>query len=175
MSRRIDGLVEKDLYSIVQKNAMFPLLLTRALLPKLRATAKSGPVLIQFVGSLSGEISPTRFSPYAGSKAFLKALVRGLDNDEHFWGTPTGVQFEYLMVGQVQTNSVRCEATWGSPSSETFAKAMVARIGCGWRMYAPYMPHAVMRWAMELLGERAIDKYTAEAIGKLMAEEEKEI
>jgi len=170
---RIDGLSEANIYGIVHRNAMFPLLLTRALLPKLRKTAKLGPVLVQFVGSQSGEISPPRFSTYAGSKAFLKALTRGLINDERFWDGPTGVTFEYLMVGQVVSNSVHAEASFGSPSSDTFAKALVARIGCGWRMYAPYMPHAVMQWAIELLGESTVDKYTAQAIGELMDAEVK--
>lgn len=172
-TERVDGLSESDIYETVQKNALFSLLLTRTLLPKLRASAKNAPVLVQFVGSMAGEISPVRFSVYAGSKGFLKALVRGLDNDEHFWDGPSGVQFEYLMVGQVQSNSVHCAESWGAPSSERFAKAMIGRMGCGWRKYAPYWPHATLLWTMELLGEKTIDKYTAQAMRELGAAEEK--
>lgn len=170
---RIDGFSESDLVSVVHWNSIFPLLLTRALLPKLRLTAKNGPVMVQFVGSQAGDISPPRFALYAGSKALIQALARGLDTDEHVWGAPTGVRFAYLVVGPVQSNSMPVQATLASPSSERFAKALVARIGCGWRRYAPWMPHAVMQWAMELMGESTVDKYSEEAIGELLAAREK--
>ncbi|PCH40817.1 NAD(P)-binding protein [Wolfiporia cocos MD-104 SS10] len=170
---RIDEQNESYVLGIAQRNAIFPLLLTRALLPKLRLSARNGPVLVAFVGSQAGDISPPRFSVYAASKSFLIALTRGLDNDERVWGAPTGIRFEYLAVGQVQSNSLRVQASLSSPTSERFAKAVVAHLGCGWRRYAPWMPHAVMQWAMEFLGEKAVDMFTAQAIGQMLEEREK--
>ncbi|KZT06414.1 NAD(P)-binding protein [Laetiporus sulphureus 93-53] len=170
---KMDAFSENDLVQIIQRNAVFPLLLTRTLLPHLRRTAKQGPVLVQFIGSQAADISPPRFALYAASKSFLRALARGLDNDERVWGTPSGVKFEYLAVGQVQSNSVRTPATLVCPTSERFAKAMVSRMGCGLRRYAPYMPHAVMQWAIELMGEKMVDHYTAQAIEQLITEQEK--
>jgi len=61
----------------------------------------------------------------------------------------------------------------GSPSAETFAKAYVARIGCGWRLYHPYMVHAVQDWFMQGLGERAVDMFVAQRMRQLVAESEK--
>ncbi|CCM02152.1 uncharacterized protein FIBRA_04230 [Fibroporia radiculosa] len=170
---KTDGLSEEYLLDIVRRNALFPMLLTRVLLPKLRAAAKSGPVLVQFIGSQAGDISPPRLGLYAGSKSFLKALARSLDTDELVWETPSGVRFEYLLVGQVQSNSMQISTSIGTPSSERFAKAIVARMGCGWRKYAPYMPHAVMQWSMEAMGENVVDMFTAQAIGELTKKLEK--
>jgi 17beta-estradiol 17-dehydrogenase / very-long-chain 3-oxoacyl-CoA reductase len=43
-----------------------------------------------------------------------------------------------------------------APTSERFAKAAVARIGCGRRRITPWMPHAVLQWLMTTLGETAM-------------------
>jgi len=170
---RVDGLSESDLSGVVTWNAVFPLFLTRALLPQLRASAKLGPVIVQFIGSVTADICTPRLPVYGASKAFLRALARGLDNDERVWDAPTGVRFVYLSVGEVQSNSQRCEETLVSPSSARFAKALVAKIGCGKRAYAPWMPHAVMLWVMGLIPESTVDSFTADAMNRIFALHEK--
>lgn len=152
---------------------MFPLLLTRALLPGLRRTAKSGPVLVQFVGSLAAENPPPRHATYAGSKSFLKALVRGLNNDERFWDGPSGVTFECLVTYIVQSNNMHLNPSWMAPRAETFAKAVVKRAGCGRWLYTPYMPHAILLWSAQLLGEKKVDELGAREIEAQLAAEEK--
>ena len=159
---------------VVNRNTIFPLYLTHVLLPRLRQTAKTGPVLVQFMGSLASEVCPPRFAMYAGSKSFLKALVRVLDNDERVWGTPTGVRFEYLLTGQVQSNSMRLKPTLDTPTSEAYAKAIVARMGCGYRAYCPYWVHAAMKYFSDVAGESVQDNYSAQAIADLIALHEKE-
>ncbi|KAI0940582.1 hypothetical protein AcW1_003739 [Taiwanofungus camphoratus] len=163
---RIDGFSDAELVRVVHWNAIFPLLLTRALLPQLRTTARGGPVMVQFVGSVAADTAPPRFALYAAAKTFLQALARGLDTDERVWGAPTGVRFAYLSVSAVRSAStlVKARGALDAPPPERFARALVGKIGCGWRRYAPWMPHAVMQWAVGLMGERTVDQYVAEAV-----------
>lgn len=149
-------------------NALFPLLLTRVLLPQLRRSAKHGPVLVQFVGSLASDISPPRLSIYAASKRFLEALVRGLDNDEQNFEQPTGVRFTYLAVGPVNSASMPQKPSLNTPTSEQFARAIIRRTGCGRRRVAPYWMHAVSTFAVGGLGERTVDYYTAQEMKTLI-------
>jgi len=172
---RIDGFSKADMAGIVNRNAIFSLYLTHTLLPRLRLSAKTGPVLVQFMGSLASEICPPRFAIYGATKSFLKALARGLDNDERVWGAPTGVRFEYLVTGQVQSNSMRLKATLDTPTSETYAKAIVGRMGCGRTKYCPYWVHAMQQWFSEVLGETTQDRYSAVAIADLIATHEKQV
>ncbi|EPS95963.1 NAD-binding protein [Fomitopsis schrenkii] len=171
---RIDGFSQADLMKIVNRNSIFPLYLTHTLLPQLRQSARTGPVLVQFMGSLASEICPPRFAMYAASKSFLKALTRGLDNDERVWGAPTGVRFEYLLTGQVQSNSMRLKPTLDTPTSETYAKAIVARMGCGYRVYCPYWVHAALKYSSVLAGEGVQDTYSAQRIADLIVVHEKQ-
>ncbi|PCH40815.1 NAD(P)-binding protein [Wolfiporia cocos MD-104 SS10] len=170
---RIDGVDEANLSKIVQWNDMFPLYLTRALLPQLRQSAMRGPVMVQFVGSQAEDVSPPTLAVYAASKAFLHALSRGLDNDERVWGTPSGVQFAYLAVGSVTSNSNRVTSSLVSPTASRFAKALVSRIGCGKRSYAPWLPHAAMQWLIELLPVSMVDRLVAAEMHKTIVANEK--
>ncbi|OCH94860.1 NAD-P-binding protein [Obba rivulosa] len=171
-NERLDKRSEAEMLCDFHLNAAFPLFLTRVLLPQLRTSAKHGPVLVQFVGSLASEIGPPRLPLYAASKAFLKGLTRALDNDERAW-SPTGVHFTYMYVGEVVTNSMKTDVSLGSPSAETFAKAYVARIGCGWRRYHPYVIHAIQDWFMQGLGENVVDRFVMKRMGELVVQLEK--
>ncbi|KAL7279411.1 NAD-P-binding protein [Trametes coccinea BRFM310] len=165
---RLDERPEEYIHNLVHWNALFPLLLTRVLLPQLRRSAKHGPVIVQFVGSLAGDISPPRLPIYAASKRFLEALTRGLDNDELFFDGPTGVRFTYLAVGPVNSASMHQKPSLNTPTSERFAKAIIARTGCGRRRVAPYAMHAISKVVVEALGQRTVDYYTAEEMKVLI-------
>ncbi|KAH9833751.1 NAD-P-binding protein [Rhodofomes roseus] len=164
---RIDEFSDEELAGFIAWNDLFPLLLTRALLPNLRTTAKDGPVLVQFIGSQAAEASPPTMSVYAATKAFLAALTRGLDNDERLWGTPSGVAFEYLAVGSVATNSNPQNVSRTAPAPEEFGRALVGKIGCGRRRYAPWMMHAIMGWAAGVLPEGLVDQSAAWMVKKV--------
>ncbi|EPS95966.1 hypothetical protein FOMPIDRAFT_1025549, partial [Fomitopsis schrenkii] len=124
----------------------------------LRATAQRGPVLAQFVGSQAALASPVTMTTYAATKGFLATLSRGLDNDEQLWGTPTGVRFEYLSVGNVSTPGNPQDVSLMTPSAPAFAKAT---IGCGKRFYTPSLPHAILGSATAVLPERTTDAIAA--------------
>jgi len=156
---------------IVHLNAIFPLLLTRALLPTLRA--RQGPTQVMFVGSISANISIPRFTIYASSKNFIKALARCLDADEH-WPVSRrqGVSFMYLNVGEVVSSTMKITPSLFAPTSERFAKAVVARIGCGRKQITPWMPHAVLEWFMTMLGENIVERFARKEVSMLLAMED---
>lgn len=154
---RIDGFSEAELLETILWNDVFPLFLTRALLPRLRVAAQHGPVLAQFVGSHAALVSPVTMAAYAATKAFLAALSRGLDNDEQYWGRSTGVRFAYISVGNVSSAGNPQDVNVMTPSSPAFAKALVSSIGCGKRYYTPSLPHAVLGWLATVLPEKTMD------------------
>ncbi len=164
MPIRIDERTEDDLLAIAQLNALFPLFLTRALLPQLRRAAQSGPVQVLFIGSLASDTPPPRLPMYSASKNFLKALARGLDDDEQFFGTPTGVHFTYLTVGGVHSDNspAPIQPSLVVPTSARFAWSVVESIGCGRRVMTPYVVHAVRHWLIQMPGERAVDQNMAQ-------------
>ncbi|RPD54338.1 NAD-P-binding protein [Lentinus tigrinus ALCF2SS1-7] len=173
---KLDERTEEDVHRMVNLNALFPLFLNRALLPYLRRNAKSGPVLVNFVGSIAGDIAPPRLAVYAASKGFLESLTRGLDNDELFFDDPTGVRYTYLAVGAV--NSENHEApmavSLSTPTSETFARGIINRAGCGRRRVAPYWVHAVMQYFLQdVLGDGMIDEAGAAEMKSLIARSKK--
>ena len=159
----------------MHKNSFFSLFLTRALLPQLRRTARSGPVQVLFVGSIAGDISPPRLPIYAASKGFLQSLTRGLDNDELFFDGPTGVRFSYLAVGAVHSDNhdAPIPTSVSVPTSARFARALVDTIGCGRRRVAPFWVHAAQSWSVGLIGERVADSISAQEMQVLIARAEK--
>jgi len=162
---RIDEYTEQDLMSDLRINMLFAFNLTRALLPILR---KSAPAQVLFIGSQSAEIRIPRLSTYAPCKYFLKQLTRCLESDERWW-TPTNVSFVYVTVGTVVTNAMRTTPHIFNPSSERFAKALVARIGCAPDEFTAWAPHAMQMWFMKRLGDAVIEKYTAPAMEEIIA------
>jgi 17beta-estradiol 17-dehydrogenase / very-long-chain 3-oxoacyl-CoA reductase len=104
------------------------------------------------VGSQAGDHPLPRLAVYAASKRFMDILSRGLSMDERYY-TPTNVGFMYLSVGQVATKLGIPPSFWG-PDADTFAKAVVDRVGCGRVRIAPYVGHAITEWSSDILPGR---------------------
>lgn len=150
--RSIDGILESDLLDDVRRNALFPMLLSRALLPKLRRA--SGPVELIFCGSLSSSLPIPRIVPYGATKAFLRQLAPALKSDELYRAEDTSnVSALYMDVGSVVSASHKHPASWGTPATDIFAQHFVHCIGCGRSAIAPYWPHAVMAGMVAALPE----------------------
>jgi uncharacterized protein len=64
-----------DLMKVVDVNVRAPLLLVRALLPRMLARGRGGVILMS---SLAGMIGAPRVAPYAASKAFSRILAQAL-------------------------------------------------------------------------------------------------
>ena len=175
---RLDECTEENIYGLVNLNALFSLFLNRALLPQLRRAAKSGPVLVNFVGSIAGDLGHPRLAVYAGSKGFLEALARGLDNDELYLNPdgPTGVRYCYLAVAAVHTSNLRAAFPTGftTPTCERFAKCILDRAGCGRRRVAPYWVHGMMQYFMnDVLSDGVVDKASADQMRGLIVQAKK--
>ncbi|KIJ54932.1 hypothetical protein M422DRAFT_221360 [Sphaerobolus stellatus SS14] len=168
---RIDEWSSEEIMNIVKRNALFPLHIIQTLLPQLRRV--NGPALVLNVGSYAGETPPPRLAIYAASKRFVNTLGWALSIDERYY-TPTNVEFMYLVVGEVSTNSVQKEATLFCPNADTFARSVIARIGCGRRQITPYIFHAVAQWLIESCGKDMAVKIIAEVMRQLYYSDKKE-
>ncbi|KAH8084876.1 NAD(P)-binding protein [Cristinia sonorae] len=154
---RIDDYSEDNLMKDLRVNMLFAFNFTRSLLPILR---KAAPAQCLFIGSQGAEIRIPRLYTYAPPKYFLKQLTRCLSCDERWWA-PSNVSFAYVTVGTVVTNAMRTTPHLFNPTSERFAKALVARVGCAEDEYTAWMPHAIQMWFMKLLGDSFIESYAA--------------
>ncbi|KZT70376.1 NAD(P)-binding protein [Daedalea quercina L-15889] len=156
---KIDDYSAAELVELVNWNVTFHLLLTRALLPQLRTTAVHGPVIVEFVGSQVADGPMPSMVVYAATKAFLRILARGLNTEERFWGTPSGVRFAYLAVGGVSSagNPLTVSAT--QPTAADFGKALVEKIGSSRWNYAPYLPHAIMGSVASWFSDSMVDRF----------------
>ena len=166
---RTDTLSQEQATEIVVWNDVFPLQLTRVLLPQLRAAARTGPVLVEFVGSLSGHVGPATMAVYGASKAFLHVLAHGLDNEERRWGAPSGVRFAYLDVGPVNSATNRIAPSLMTPSSPAFAKTVVDKLGCGRRYYAPYFMHELVAVLANTLPESWFERWSTRLMKQVYA------
>ncbi|KAI0088348.1 NAD-P-binding protein [Irpex rosettiformis] len=157
---RFDAVPESTLLSDLRLNAIFPWLLTRALLPKLRTS--HGPVELIFVGSVSGELPIPGLNPYGAAKAFLRQLSSAIGADEQF-RQPTNVTTSYLLVGSVVSNNHRAASGLFVPDAQPFAKSVVAKIGSMRSVVVPYVWHALQLWGVGLLPVSVLKKTVADA------------
>ena len=176
LTLRLDENSEEAILATLNKNALFSLFLTRALLPLLRRAAASGPVLCAFTGSIAADISPARIPVYAASKGFLRSLVRGLDNDERYFARPSGVRFVYYAVGSVHSDNhtATLAVNFRTPPAHVFARQLVARAGAPGRVIVPYTIHAVVKFFVDnLVPEGTLDDMTAAEMKMLIEEAQK--
>ena len=142
----------------IRINALFPFYLTRALLPKLRATP--APTQIVFIGSASAEMPSTCLAAYGASKAFLKHLAPTLNVDEHNWqpgSVRNNVSVLYIVAASICTAARPLKPTLFGPSAETFARAMVNRFGCGREIVTPWIPHAIQLGMLSLMPRSVLE------------------
>ncbi|KIJ38439.1 hypothetical protein M422DRAFT_49977 [Sphaerobolus stellatus SS14] len=138
---------------------LYSLSKSSTLLAQLRRA--KGPALVINVGSYAGKTLSPRLALYASSKSFVETLGWTLPIDKEYY-TPTNVDFMYLVVGEVSTNTVRKKSTLIRPDTDTFARSVIDRIGCGRRQIVPYSFHAMSHWFMECFGEFVRVKIVAE-------------
>jgi len=139
----IDGWAEEEILGIIRLNALFPTLLTRALLPSLRRRSHEQPVLVTYISSLGAILSTPRVPVYSAAKAFISRLSQCLHADERFDSGDSGLSFMTAMVGEVRTQIHTAPVSWTCPSADVFAKTVVNAFGCGKQVVTPYIGHAV--------------------------------
>jgi 17beta-estradiol 17-dehydrogenase / very-long-chain 3-oxoacyl-CoA reductase len=148
----------------MSRNILFPLYLTRALLPSLRRTSQRGPVVIFALGSLSSEVAPPYLSVYASSKKFLETLLRCLAADDRFTASlfpsrpKEDVRFKYIQVGSVNSATNKTPVSLTVPSTVGFARDCLRRVHAPGRVVCASLVHAVQLWAVSLIGERKAEE-----------------
>ncbi|KAH8893089.1 NAD(P)-binding protein [Thozetella sp. PMI_491] len=154
-----------DLLQNASGNAIFPLLLTRAVYPQL---VRLQPALIVNLGSIAALGFPL-FPSYGPAKAFtmesaaelrLESLVEGYD-------------IEVLSVNLMSatgTATIKDPVSFMLPHADTFAKAVVRCIGCGYPNVMPYLPHAVFVWVLEAMPLWLRDRFLSKTVTDMRIE-----
>ncbi|KAI1740768.1 short chain dehydrogenase [Xylaria scruposa] len=126
----------------VSLNALFPLHLTRALLPTL---IRHAPSLVINISSMADQGFPLLVS-YGASKAFLMTATRALRLEMEMEGLGNSVELLGVRLGKV-TGAGGCTepASIFVPTAETMAKATLARAGYANGIVAGYWGHALQQ------------------------------
>lgn len=136
----------EELSANISANAMFPLLLTGAVMPILDANQ---PSLVLNIGSWA-DIGMPLFPAYGPSKAFFMASTLELGLEAGYKGTD--VEVLGLRIAQVTgTGTIMLAPSFTVPTAETWVKAALARVGCGRPTILPYWQHAVQLAVLESL------------------------
>ncbi|PSL44667.1 17beta-estradiol 17-dehydrogenase / very-long-chain 3-oxoacyl-CoA reductase [Chitinophaga niastensis] len=145
----------KEIDETITLNTAFPSQLTSSLLPHF-----SKPSLILNVSSYAGLFPPPYLAIYAGTKAYNNAfsisLARELEN----------IEVISLITGSVNTGTNTKPVTFMRPDATTYAKHVLAIVGCGRKSIMPYLPHAIQTFLISLLPEKLIDNATKKAMQK---------
>lgn len=114
-----------EIADLANANMHFSTLLTTALLPIL---ARQQPSLIINTGSTS-DIGMPYLSVYAATKAYIAAWSFGLKAEMQAEGLD--IEVHDMQSGTTQSNQNRTAESLANPSARTFAKAAIAKVGCG--------------------------------------------
>ena len=139
----------KEIDDLVSINMLFTLHLTHALLPLL---IRQKSALIINTGS-TGQIGLPYISVYSPTKAFLSAWGNAMSIEMQSEGHD--VEVLTVMSSNTQTGQDRRAATLSRPTSRTFAKAALAKVGCGNTVVVGYFRHGVAIALISLLPEWA--------------------
>ncbi|KAH7304035.1 putative oxidoreductase,short chain dehydrogenase [Stachybotrys elegans] len=126
-------------------NALFPLELTRMLLPQL---ARNGPSLVVNLSTM-GDAGFPLIASYSASKAFTMAITRALRLEMLMNNEP--VEVLGIKVGRVTgTGPCRDPSSTFLPSAETMAKAALSKAGYGGGIVVGYWAHAIQQLGASL-------------------------
>ncbi|KAI0006544.1 short chain dehydrogenase [Xylariaceae sp. FL0662B] len=159
--RRPLGTIEQyspqDILDTVHLSAVFPALVSAALIPRL---VRNGPSLIINICSLADNGVPL-VSFYSASKAFDHTLSLSLSREMVLEGRD--VEIIACRPGLTsETQGIKNEPSFFAPPARTVAKAVLKRIGCGRKSVIPYWGHALQQILLDLippfLGEKFMIK-----------------
>ncbi|KAK3693271.1 short chain dehydrogenase/reductase [Podospora appendiculata] len=134
----LDHYTAQNTTEIVNLNALFPTLLVGTLLPTL---VQNSPALLMSTGSITDAGVPL-VSAYSASKGYLKTLAESLAREVKMAGWD--IEVLHLRVGMVTgVAGNKRKPSMFMPRAPVFAKAVLARVGCGSPVVIPYWGHAL--------------------------------
>ncbi|KAF4511681.1 hypothetical protein G6O67_003454 [Ophiocordyceps sinensis] len=145
----------------VSLNALFPLHLTRALLPTL---GRNAPALVLNVSSLADRGFPLVAS-YSASKQFLMNLTRAVGLEMALQGSAGEVELLGVRVGRVTgVSRFKERPSLFIPDAQTMARATLARAGRGHGIVIGYWAHALQELCISLLPGWVRDKVLVQVV-----------
>lgn len=176
--RTLDEMSAAELAANVSLNALFPLHLLARLIPTLAANS---PALVIAVGSLADNGLPLLGS-YGPSKSFLMSMAGCAARDMRIVGRD--VEVVGMRAGRVTgVSHQKTRGTLMLPDAGTWARAALARVGCGRAECVPYWGHALQQklvvemmpvWFKERLFMRIMSGLRAEEREQLRREVKEE-
>jgi 17beta-estradiol 17-dehydrogenase / very-long-chain 3-oxoacyl-CoA reductase len=142
---KIDSFTYDELLQNASGNALFPLLLTRALYPQL---VQHQPALIMSIGSTLAGMGAPLFPSYGPAKAFVMTSAAELRLENIIEGRDIEV-LGIDVLGFTGTDTIKSKPSIMIPDARTYARAVVGSIGCGYPRATPYLPHALFLWVVE--------------------------
>ncbi|KAF2420518.1 NAD(P)-binding protein [Tothia fuscella] len=139
--------------AIMDLNAKFPMLLTRALLPRL-ITNQPSPILNN--SSYAGEMGMAYISIYAASKAFNTTFSASLSAELNLMGADVEVLGNLIAAVKTPGNPDD-ETDFATLTPEVLAESTLARIGCGKRIVAGNAKHAFTTGLLQWLPEKVVE------------------
>ncbi|KAI0134137.1 short chain dehydrogenase [Xylariales sp. AK1849] len=163
---RLEEFPYQQILDTVHLNAMFPTLITAALIPML---VNNGPGLIVNICSLADNGLPLT-SFYGGAKSSnhvtslalwreMKLEKRNVEVIAHRVGMVTGTQH------------VKKNTSIMGPSPRTMARAILAKTGCGRKSVIPYWAHGLQHVMLGVMPEWAVDRALIDTMTGLRDEE----
>jgi 17beta-estradiol 17-dehydrogenase / very-long-chain 3-oxoacyl-CoA reductase len=146
-----------DIDKTITLNALFPTHLTRDLLPHLLR-----PALILNVSSYVSVFPPPYLATYAGAKAFVTAFSNSLSREVE------SVEAISLITGSVHSAGNRKPVSFMRPDSASYAKSILAAVGCGKLTVFPYWPHALQAYMFSWMPRRMLEGAMKKALAKEM-------
>ncbi len=144
---------EADLQAIMTVDVCAPVLLARHVLPGMLARVAPGTSrgLLINVGSFSGSAPVPLLQTYSGAKAFLRTWSAALAAETAPRGVDTVLLNTYFVATKM--SKVRRASLLVPSAADYAAAALVAigRTGGSSPVITPYLPHALVAWAMDVL------------------------
>lgn len=122
--------------AVIDFNLRFPTEITRLLLPQL---IQNKPSLILNIGSLASENSTPYLCVYAGSKGYNKSWSASLGAELKAEGHD--VEVKLIQTGMVSSGSEKRVVNLSVPSSRTFAKGSLDKVGNAAKYVQGYWMH----------------------------------
>jgi 17beta-estradiol 17-dehydrogenase / very-long-chain 3-oxoacyl-CoA reductase len=134
----LETATEDAIERCIRVNTIFPTQITKNLLPKL---IENSPSIILNMCSASIYVPPPFILTYAGTKAYNVVWSRGLHNELRL--LRRDVTCKAVMTGSVQSEGNSIPVSTFVPSSQDYARSMLARANSSGPVYNGYWRHSL--------------------------------
>lgn len=170
--KHFEDTTPKEIQELVSLNLLFPLQLTRAILPQLQRQAR--PTLVLTCGSQS-YVGQPYVAAYCSNKGAQHTWMRALSAEQAHVGSK--VEVTEVIIGATYTQQFYTDKNFAPglfmPTAGTMARAIIARVGLGHRSVYAYFWHNLQTFALySLLPNTMADKIVADIIGPSVEKKE---